>query len=286
VGVRTRGVPPTIFDVLPDSPAQAAGLRTGDTLVSIDGRDVTSAGRSEVSSLLQGEEGTALALGVQRAATGQVDQLTLTRAQVNVPFVVSRRLGDDVGYVQLRTFFDPSVVVQVELAMRQLQDDGVRGMILDLRGNGGGRIDAGVRLLSRFIPEGPVYRARSRSGVGQTVNVRAEAPLLSVPLVVLIDEGSGSTAEIFAAAVKEHHVAHLIGTTSAGAVAASRFFPLADGSALQLSVEQVYSGSGARLDHVGVQPDEEIQFGIADLRQGRDPQLERAVSYVHAQSGR
>jgi carboxyl-terminal processing protease len=286
IGVRLRGAPPTVAEVFRDSPAQGAGLQVGDTLVSIAGRDVTNLRRPEVNALLEGPAGTPIQLGVQRATTGQVDHLTVTRALFPIPLVEWQRLGGNVGYIRLRSFFDPSVVDQVEQAMRQLQDDGARGMIFDLRGNPGGLVDAGARLLSRFVPEGPIYRGRGRLGVGQTVSVRADVPLLTVPLVVLIDEGSGSTAEIFAAAVQEHRVAHVIGTTSAGAVAASRVYPLADGSALQLSVELVYSGAGALLDRVGVRPDEEVELGIADLRRGRDAQLERALGYLHEQAGR
>jgi carboxyl-terminal processing protease len=101
--------------------------------------------------------------------------------------------------------------------------------------------------------------------------------------VVLIDEGTASMGEIFAAAVQEHGVGRVIGMTSAGSVAASQVLPLSDGSALQLSIELVYSGAGALLDRIGVHPDEEIELSVADLRQGQDPQLDRALVYLREQ---
>jgi carboxyl-terminal processing protease len=112
--------------------------------------------------------------------------------------------------------------------------------------------------------------------------VRGARPILTVPLAVLVDSGTASMGEVFAAAIEEHHVGRVIGTTTAGAVAASRFIPLSDGSALQISLEQVYSGAGAPLDRVGVQPDEEVDLDLDALRQGRDSQLERATSYLLA----
>ena len=114
--------------------------------------------------------------------------------------------------------------------------------------------------------------------------MRDAHPILTVPLVVLIDEGTASMGEVFAAAIQEHHVGRLVGTTTAGAVAASVFIPLSDGSALQLSVEQVYSGGGALLDRVGVHPDDDVELDLDALRQGRDAQLERALDYLRVQA--
>jgi carboxyl-terminal processing protease len=233
----------------------------------------------QVITLVRGEEGTTVVLHVQRAGTERLDELILQRAQVSLPFVQSRRIGE-FGYVQLRGFPEPSVVDGVEQAIHQLQRDGVRGIVFDLRGNGGGRVDVGSRLLSRFVPEGPIYQSVDRQGRQQTVNVRDARPILTVPLVVLIDEGTASMGEVFAAAIQEHRLAPVMGATTAGAVAASVYVPLSDGSALQLSIEQVFTGGGVLLDKVGVQPDVPIELDLEALRRGHDVQLERAVSYL------
>jgi carboxyl-terminal processing protease len=108
-------------------------------------------------------------------------------------------------------------------------------------------------------------------------NVHGAHPILTVPLAVLVDEGTASMGEIFAAAIQEHHLGRVIGSTTAGAVAASRIIALSDGSALQVSLEQVYTGAGAPLDRVGVHPDEEIALDLDALRQGHDTQLEQAT---------
>ncbi|HWP29687.1 MAG TPA: S41 family peptidase [Chloroflexota bacterium] len=280
IGARMRGPLPTVVEVFANTPAEAAGLRPGDTIVSVDGRPTSDLRLEEVVNLVRGEEGTSVVLGVQRAGSERVDELTLVRAQVSVPFVEARRLADDLGYVRLRGFPEPSVIEQVEQAVLQYQREGVRGLILDLRGNSGGRLDVGTRLLARFVPNGPIYQVVDRNGRHDTFTLRDARPILTVPLVVLIDEGTASMGEIFAAAIQEHQVGRVLGTTTAGSVAASVVFPLSDGSALQLSVELVYSGAGRLLDRVGVKPDEEVDLDLTALRAGHDVQLERAISYL------
>lgn len=283
IGARMRGPLPTVVEVFRDTPAERAGLRPGDAIVAVDSRPTADTRLDEVITWVRGEEGTPVVLSVQRAVSGQVDDLTLTRAQVRMPFVESRRIGD-VGYVQLRGFPEPSVIEGVERAIEGLQREGVRAMVFDLRGNSGGRIDVGMRLLSRFVPEGPVYQAVDRRGRQEVVSVRDPRPILTVPLAVLIDEGTASMGEIFAAAVQESHSGRVFGVTSAGSVAASIVLPLSDGSALQLSIEQVYTGGGVLLDKVGVQPDETIELDLTDLRLGYDGQLEHAISYLQGQT--
>ncbi len=283
IGARMRGPQATVLEVFRDSPAERAGLRPGDTIVGVDGRSVVDLRLDEVVNLVRGPEGSPVVLDVQRSGSGVVDKLEVVRAQVAMPFVDSRRIGD-VGYVQLRGFPEPSVIEGVEQAILRLQRDGVRGIVLDLRGNGGGRLDVGTRLLARFVPDGPIYQAIDRRGRQETVNVRDANPILTVPLAVLIDEGTASMGEIFAAAVQEHRIGRVLGATTAGSVAASVVVPLSDRSALQLSIEQVYSGGGVLLDREGVHPDEEITLDDADLRTGRDAQLERAVGYLQEQA--
>ncbi len=286
IGVRLHGPQAVIQEVFPGSPAEQAGLQPGDTIVAVNGELTDGMKLDDLIKLVRGTEGTPLVLGVQRATTGRIDAITLTRAQVMAPVVSSRLLPGNVGYVQLRGFPALDVVSQVERAILQQQQAGVRGIVLDLRGNAGGRIAAGEELLADFVPNGPIYQSVDRDGHRDVHNVQHAHPILSVPLVVLVDAGTASMGEIFAAAIQEHHVGQVVGETTAGAVAASRIIPLSDGSALQFSVERVYSGAGALLDHVGVHPDDEVALDLDALRQqGRDTQLDRAVSDLAASPG-
>ena len=279
IGARLRGPTPTIVEVFADSPAAQAGLRAGDRILRVGDTSTEDLRVDEAVLLVRGEEGSPVTLQVQRAGSGRTEAITLTRAEIQVPFVESRAIGD-VGYVRLRGFPEPSVVDQVEQAILGLKSRGVRALVFDLRGNAGGRLDVGSRLLSRFVPSGPIYQEVDRRGRQATRNVRSAAPVLTVPLAVLIDEGTASMGEIFASSVQEHQLGRLLGTTTMGSVAASQVLPLADGSALQLAVMQIYSGQGQRLNREGVHPDQEIELRLEDLQAGRDPQVEAAVAYL------
>ena len=280
IGARMRGPQATVIEVFPGTPAERAGIGAGDVIVGVDDTPTADMRLDEVVNLVRGPEGSPVRLRIQRAGSSRVDELTLTRAQVALPFVATRMLSGNVGYVALRGFPEPSVIDGVEKAVTQFQRDGVRGIVLDLRGNSGGRLDVGSRLLSRFIPDGPIYRAVDRRGREETINVREARPILTVPLAVLIDDGTASMGELFAVAIQEHGVGRVLGVTTAGAVAASVVLPLSNGGALQLSIELVYSGGGALLDRVGVHPDQEVELDLDALRQGHDSQLEAAMAYL------
>ncbi|HZU07248.1 MAG TPA: S41 family peptidase [Chloroflexota bacterium] len=285
IGARLRGPVLTIVEVFAGTPAASAGLRPGDQILKVG--DVSTQGLrvDEAVNLVRGPEGTTVTLTIQRAGTAQVEQITLTRAEIQVPFVESRRI-ENFGYVRLRGFPEPSVVDAVERAITDLQSQGVQGLILDLRGNSGGRLDVGTRLLSRFVPDGPVYQEVDRRGRQAVRYIRRSTPILTVPLVVLIDEGTASMGEIFAINIQEHRVGRLIGTTTMGSVAASQVLPLSDGSALQLSVMQILSGQGQQLNRVGVQPDERVELRLEDLQSGQDVQLQRGVDYLRGLASR
>lgn len=279
IGARLRGPVLTIVEVFTGSPAELGGLRPGDQILQVDDAPTQDLRVDQAVLLVRGPEGTPVTLTVQRAGTGQREQITLTRSEIQMPFVESRIIGD-LGYIRLRGFPEPSVIDSVERAVLAQQAQGVRGIVFDLRGNSGGRLDVGSRLLSRFVPSGPIYQEVDRRGRQAIRNVRSGSPILTVPLAVLIDEGTASMGEIFAVNIREHQVGRLIGTGTMGSVAASQVLPLSDGAALQLSVMQILSGQGARLNRVGVQPDEEVELRLEDLQAGRDEQLDRATAYL------
>jgi carboxyl-terminal processing protease len=279
IGARLRGPVLTIVEVFSGSPAEAGGLRPGDQILQVDDASTQDLRVDQAVLLVRGPEGTPVTLTVQRAGTGRREQVTLTRSEIQMPFVESRVMGD-LGYIRLRGFPEPSVIDAVERAILAQQGQGVRGIVFDLRGNSGGRLDVGSRLLSRFIPSGPIYQEVDRRGRQAIRNVRSGAPILTVPLAVLIDEGTASMGEIFAVNIREHQVGRLIGAGTMGSVAASQVLPLSDGAALQLSVMQILSGQGARLNRVGVQPDEQVELRLEDLQNGRDGQLDRATAYL------
>jgi len=281
IGATLRSNPLTIEYVFPESPAERAGLRGGDQIVSIDGQPSGSLSAEEAVQLVRGAAGTPVVLGLRRQGNEAELSITVVREVVRIPTVVSAMV-EDIGHLRIRSF--PGTPIHEEIAdeLAWFNAAGARGLILDLRGNSGGRLDIGTRVASLFVPEGaPIYRQTTRSG-RTTSRASSNGPTWNKPLVVLIDQGTASMGEILAAALKEQAGATLIGSTTAGAVAGSIVVPLSDGSAIQVTTLRIDSSLGTILNVVGVQPDVSVQSPAGSSSGGaNDPVLAAALAYLH-----
>jgi carboxyl-terminal processing protease len=285
ISVSSRDSEPRIVEVYEDTPAAQAGLRAGDILVRIAQKSVTGLALDEMTSLVRGAAGTIVELVVRRGDDPRELTFTVKRAEIRLQFVKQRLLGDDIGYVSLRGFPEPSVVDAIEQDVATFQAEGIHGLVLDLRGNSGGRIDVGTRLLGDFLPPGTsVYEEIDRGGQNSIHFSRAGSQY-DLPLVVLVDGGTASMGEIFASAVQEHGAATVLGTNTSGSVAAAQVFGLPDGAGLQVTVFEIRSAGGKPLNKVGVVPDEVIEPNAAATAQGADPVISRAIEILHDQSG-
>jgi carboxyl-terminal processing protease len=160
-------------------------------------------------------------------------------------------------------------------------------LILDLRGNSGGRIDVGMKVASRFVREGVIFQQVDRSGRERMVKASGgQFWERSTPMVTLVDGGTASMGEILGAALQEAGVARVVGTTTAGSVAGARLFPLANGGALQITVLTITSGRGSVLNDIGVKPDVAVDLSDDDLLRGLDAQLESAIQTLFARQTR
>jgi carboxyl-terminal processing protease len=279
ISVSARGTEPRIVEVYEDTPAQRAGLQPGDVLLSVNGQSVSGLHLDEMTGLVRGPAGTPVNLVIRR---GDADPMPVTvqRAEIHLQFVKQRLVADDIGYLLLRGFPEPSVIDAIEKDVADFQEQGIHGLVLDLRGNSGGRIDVGTRLLSHFLPAGSsVYEESDRSGQNRMHFSRPGAQY-DLPLVVLVDGGTASMGEIFAAAVQEHGAATIVGSTTAGSVAAAQVFGLPDGAGLQVTVYDIRSSDGKQLNRVGVVPDQVIESDPGVVAVGDDPVLSRAIEIL------
>jgi carboxyl-terminal processing protease len=281
ISVSTRDSEPRIVEVYDDTPAKQAGLRAGDILVRINGQLVAGLALDEMTSLVRGPAGTSVELVVRRGGDPTLLTFTIQRAQIRLQFVKQRVLEEGIGYVSLRGFPEPSVIDAIEQDVARFQEAGIHGLVLDLRGNSGGRIDVGTRLLSHFLPPGSsIYEEIARTGENRKHFTRA-ANKYEFPLVVLVDGGTASMGEIFASAVQEHGAATVLGTNTSGSVAAAQVFGLPDGAGLQVTVFEILSSEGKPLNKVGVIPDEIIEPDAAAVANGApDPVLTRAIEIL------
>lgn len=285
ISVSAKGDEPRVVEVYEGTPAQQAGLRPGDVLVRINGQNVKGMPLDEMTGLIRGSAGSQVEIVVRRGDDPAEVSFSMARAEIHLQFVRDRLVGGDIGYVLLRGFPEPSVVDSIEQDVAKFEAEGVHGLVLDLRGNSGGRIDVGTRLLAHFLPSGTsVYQEVDRGGGSSTHSTHGDGQY-DMPLVVLVDGGTASMGEIFASAVQEHGVATILGSNTAGSVAAAQVYGLPDGSGLQVTVFDILSADGKPLNKVGVVPDEIIEADSSDPSGGSDRVLARAVEILHDQIG-
>src|SRR5712691_10197324 len=284
ISVSAKNSVPRIVEVYEDTPAQRAGLRAGDLLVRIADQSVAGLALDEMTGLVRGPAGTSVQIVVRRGSDPKELTFSVERAEIHLQFVKHRALEDDIGYVSLRGFPEPSVVDTIEQDVTKFQAAGVQGLVLDLRGNSGGRIDVGTRLLGHFLaPGSSVYEEVDRAGEAKAHFSPRSGTQYNLPLVVLVDGGTASMGEIFASAVQEHGAATILGSNTAGSVAAAQVFGLPDGAGLQVTVFEIRSADGKPLNKVGVVPDEVIDPDPVAVANGDDPVLGRAVEILHDQ---
>jgi carboxyl-terminal processing protease len=269
-----------VIEVFDESPAAEGGLRAGDQLVAVNGESVEGQTPTDASRKVRGDAGTTVELTVRR--NGQADPLALafTRREIKLQWLVLHMLDDGVAHLIVRQFPTPQSLPEFQRAMQQLSKESVNGVIIDLRANSGGSVDTGEQMLSKFVPDGALYQRIDRRGNTRTYRASGKSWGRNVPIVVLIDGGSGSMAEVFASAMKENGAGFLMGTKTSGNVAASVYHPLSDGSALQIAQSLIRSGKGEIIDRRGIEPDRVIELSPSELKQGRDNQLEAAAAFI------
>lgn len=269
-----------VTEVFEESPAERGGVRRGDEIVAVDGVSVEGMTPAQASEKIRGEAGTSVDIAVRRESSPEPITVTLQRAQVRVNWLTYRMLDDNVGYMRIRTFSVPSALADFRRALDYFKEQNVKGLVIDVRGNGGGSVQTGEEILGSFIRSGPLYQRTDRQGGARTVTAFGDYWERDVPIAVLADGGSASMSEILASALQENGVGHVIGTKTAGVVSATVYHPLQDGSALSVTSLLIKSGQGNELDRIGVQPDEPVELDEHQLSLGRDNQLDSALAYI------
>jgi carboxyl-terminal processing protease len=276
-----------VRDVIPGTPAEEAGVKALDRIARIDNVPTAGMQIDQVAGLIRGPAGTSVTLTLDRP--GRADSLTVsvTRAPIQIPAIFQARVVEgSIGYLYLYQFVNRAGA-DFRRALEQMLAGGTRGLVLDVRANSGGFLHELTAVLNQVLQAGrPIYQETSRGGQTRTVRTNGVPVLPShIPVVVLIDENSASAAELMAAALQEHGRATLAGARTSGAVEASVLVELSDGSALSVTILRLASGQGRRLEGVGVSPDVPVAVTVADLDQGRDPQLQRAVLLLRQRVG-
>jgi carboxyl-terminal processing protease len=268
-----------VVEVFKGSPARAAGIRSGDVIVSVNGKSIAGQSSSLSTAEIKGPEGTEVTLGVLRPSSGEVRRLKIERREISTPTVESsmRRFGDQpLGYVHLLAFSEDAHG-PLRDAVETLQRRGAEGLVLDLRGNPGGLLTEAVLTSSVFLPKGEKVVTTVARTEGRHVYRAAGGPVRRLPMVVLIDRGTASAAEILASALADHGLAEVVGTRSFGKGLFQNVVDLSNGGRLDLSVGQFFTADGISLAGKGIHPD---VFAKDDPRTKPDEGLQRALSVL------
>ena len=246
-----------IVRVIPNSPAQESGIVAGDVIVAIDGAPTRNYSSDKAANLLQGAAGTSVALTLVTPGR-EPRNLTVRREKVEVPSIDDVRIVDPqngIAYLKL-VCFQKNTSHDLDTALWRLHRDGMRSLIVDLRGNPGGLLVSAVEVVNKFIDRGVVVSTRGRNAQEDfTYTARAEA-VWQIPLVLIIDQDSASAAEIFAGAIRDHRRGTIVGVRSYGKGSVQGIFPLSYGnSGVRLTTAQFYSPAGRPFVRVGVEPD-------------------------------
>jgi carboxyl-terminal processing protease len=261
IGLSVSAVPAglRVVEVFKRSPAEGAGIEPGETIVSVEGRPIKGLSADAATARIKGPEGTEVTIGVRPHGGGKARQVTLVRAEIEVP-VVSSTLktvgGEKLGYVRLAAF-SRGAHGPLRRAVRRLQRRGAEGLVLDLRGNGGGLLDEAVLAASVFLPEGEVVvSTRSRSEGREVYRTEGgNLPALPAGIVILIDRNTASAAEILTAALADQAGAEIVGRRSFGKGVFQQEIGLSNGGALKLTVGEYFTPDGTNLAGAGIKPD-------------------------------
>jgi carboxyl-terminal processing protease len=267
-----------IEDVFDDSPAQSAGIQKGDIIVGVNGEDVSEKEISDITSMIKNNTGK-ISLKIKRG--NEVKDITVEVKTLNKP-ALSYSIQDvnnkRIGYIQIQTF-SQTLAEQVKQTLTKLEKDNMDSLIIDLRGNGGGYLNAATDTASLFLEKGKViYSLESKSGLEETKDETDEKR--SYPIVVLVNQGTASASEILAGALKDSYGVTIIGQKSYGKGKVQQVKNLKDGSTVKYTTARWLRPNGECVDGVGIIPDIEIELEVVDETTVIDTQLKKALEVL------
>lgn len=282
----TKTMQVSVLHVYEGSPAEKAGLRDGDIIVKVE--DITAAEMelSELVTHIRGDKGTTVHVQVLREGKDDYLEFDIERDKVEVPTVTSEMLENNVGYIAISEFAEPTEEQFME-AVNALEKEGMKAMIVDLRDNPGGYLTAVTEILDDILPEGVTVYTEDKYGNRQNYTSDEEHQM-QCPLAVLINENSASASEIFAGAIKDYEYGTLIGTKTFGKGIVQSVRQLSDGSAIKLTTAKYYTPKGNYIHEVGIEPDVELELDYtgdldAEYDKSKDNQIEKALEVLESE---
>ncbi len=278
---------PVILEPIPGNPAEAAGILSGDVLISVDGIRITADMTvSDVADIVKGKKGTAVVLTVIHPDKPEEVDIEIIRADILIPSVSYRILEEDpqIGYIRLSRFSGESGSEVVD-ALEDLLDQGADQFILDLRQNRGGLLDSAIDISDNFLDGGPILLQQSKDEGERSFNATRKTLVPEAPLVILVDGGTASASEIVAGALKDRGRAQLVGNENTfGKGSVQLVFDLDDGSSVHVTAARWFTPEHTQLDGEGLEPDIMVELTQEAIDNGRDEVLNRAIQLLQEES--
>lgn len=273
----------TLTQPMKNSPSEKAGVQPGDLLYAVDGTEVTGMDVDQVVMMVKGEKGSEVVLTVSREGEPDLIDITVVRDTVEVDTVEYEMLDGKIGYIKI-VEFDKITITQFNDAVDELEKAGMKGLVVDVRSNPGGDLDAVMSVLNRLLPEGPVLTVVNKNGE-KTEYTTDDKEQIHVPLAVLTNENSASASEVFAGAIKDREAGIIVGTNTFGKGIVQSIIPLGDGSAIKITTEEFFTPSNNTIHGVGIAPDVEVELKeelktLTEVPKEEDNQLQAAVKAI------
>lgn len=270
----------TVISPIPGSPAEEVGLEPGDKIIAIDGDDMSGIDAELVRQRVLGPAGSTVVLTIAREGEPETLEFTITREKIVVKSASGEMLENDIGYVQITTFGD-NTTPELRATLEDLLAHDPRGLVIDLRNNGGGYLQTSVEVASEFIGDGVILYEQYGDGERTTYQALKNGQATEIPLVVLINEGTASASEIVAGAIQDHDRGQLVGVTSYGKGSVQRWIPLTDDQgAVRVTIAKWLTPDERTIHGQGLQPDVVVEVTDEERRGDTDPQLDKAIEIL------
>lgn len=268
-----------VYYPIPGSPAEKAGLKSGDAIISVDGVEYGYDDFNIIADKIKGKEGTKVKLVVEREEK-KLD-FEITRSKIEINPINAKILDNNIGYLNFPSFDDKSAKRFKEKA-DELISKGAKSLIIDLRNNGGGIVNESTKIADYFLDKGKTIITTKDNNNNQEVTTAKDSKTYNIPVVVLVNENTASAAEILTGALKDNKVATVIGKTTYGKGVIQTVITLTDGSGLKITTAEYFTPSGTSINEIGIKPDIEVKLpntlkSVYAVKEADDTQLKRAI---------
>ena len=271
-----------VLSPIRESPAEKAGIKAGDLITKVNGVSYTADQMSEMANTIKGEEGSKVTIEVLRGE--QILTFEVTREKVNTNPVYSEKLENDIGYLEI-TSFDEGVAEDFKAKYLSLKEQGIKGLVIDLRDNGGGLVAEALKIVDYIVPKDQTALITVDKDGKEEISKTKEDAIITEPIVLLVNSSSASASEIMAGALKDLKCATKVGTKTYGKRVIKQILTLSNGAGLKITVEEYYTPNKTKINKVGITPDYEILLETSITREptdANDTQLNKAKEILKA----